>query len=65
MTIESATNAPYLTKSILSLSSGSSILIASCNSVPLHEIPSAMAAPYLTCGLKLSPSRLSILGTYS
>ena len=65
ITKDIAIRAPYLTKSTLSYSIGSSILIASEYIVPAHAIPKAIAVPYLIWGLYDKISNLIILGIYS
>ena len=57
--------APYLTKSVVSLSKGSNISRASLNCVPAHAIPRAKAVPYLTCGLYERAKSFITLGIYS
>lgn len=56
--------APCLTKSTESLTIGSRRVKASALQDPAQEIPTARVAPYLTWGLKLPASKLTIFGTY-
>mmetsp|Transcript_13371 Transcript_13371/g.46277 ORF Transcript_13371/g.46277 Transcript_13371/m.46277 type:complete len:253 (-) Transcript_13371:147-905(-) len=57
-----AISAPCRTKSTASVVSGSSIETASLSPVDAHATPTAMAAPYRTCGLYDSARRETTLG---
>ena len=62
ITIAVAINAPCCTKSTGSVSMGSSNATASFIPVPAQQIPTAIAAPYRTCGLYDSARRPTTLG---
>jgi hypothetical protein len=62
-TMANAINAPYLTKSTWSFVRGANNFKASLSPVPAQPTPTAIAAPYLKCGLYDSAKCFTLSGT--